>query len=246
MVGLVNVRPAIDRLRLQAWKFRDALRHRVRGRAHRRHVFERIYDQNLWGDPESASGAGSSTAATDAIRRELPAVLERYGIRSLLDAPCGDFHWMKHVAVTLDRYVGVDIVRELIERNARLYETDRIHFACADIVADRLPEADAVLCRDCFIHLPTRLIRAALTNFRASRIRYLILTNDRDVQTYHDIPIGSFRRVNFMLQPFSFPPPLYVVSESDHGDRQLCLWELESLFQRDPITSSDSRRFCQR
>jgi hypothetical protein len=226
----VSGRPAIDRLRLQAWRFRDALRHRVRGRAHRRHVFERIYDQNLWGDAESVSGGGSSTSATDAIRRELPAVLERHGIRSLLDAPCGDFHWMKHVAGTLERYVGVDIVRDLIDRNARLYGTDRIHFACADIVVDRLPEADAVVCRDCFIHLPTRLIRAALENFRASRIRYLLLTSDRDVETYHDIPIGSFRRVNFRRSPFSFPAPLCVVNESETGDRQLCLWELESLF----------------
>jgi hypothetical protein len=231
------VRPAIDRLRLRAWRFRDALQHRVRGRAHRRQVFERIYDENLWGDAESASGSGSGTAATDAIRRELPALFARYGIRSLLDAPCGDFHWMKHVTASLDRYTGVDIVRDLVERNARLYATDRIHFACADITSDRLPPADAVLCRDCFIHLPTRLIRAALANFRDSGIRYLLLTNDRDVDSYHDIPIGSFRRVNFERPPFSFPPPLCVISESRGGDRQLCLWELDSLFPPRPIAS---------
>lgn len=227
--GFARVGPAIDRLRLQAWRLRDELRHRVRGRAHRRQIFERIYDKNLWGDSESASGGGSGTSATDAIRRELPAVFERYGIRSLLDAPCGDFHWMRHLAGTLDRYVGVDIVPDLIDRNARLYGTDRIRFACADIVVDRLPEADAVLCRDCFIHLPTRLIRAALENFHASGVRYLLLTNDRDVQTYHDIPIGSFRRVNFTRPPFSFSEPLCVVSESKDGDRQLCLWELDAL-----------------
>lgn len=228
--GFVKVRPAIDRLRLQAWRLRDELRHRVRGRAHRRQIFERIYDRNLWGDPESVSGGGSGTAATDAIRRELPALFERFGIRSMLDAPCGDFHWMRHIAGTLDHYVGVDIVRDLIERNARLYGTGRIQFACADIVVDRLPKADVVLCRDCFIHLPTRLIRAVLENFRASGVRYLLLTSDRDVETYHDIPIGSFRRVNFTRQPFSFPEPLCVVNESSSGDRQLCLWELDALF----------------
>ncbi len=235
--ALVHVRPAFDRLRLRAWRFRDALQHRVRGRAHRRHIFERIYDQNLWGDPESASGGGSGTAATDAIRRELPALFEQYGIRSLLDAPCGDFHWMKHLAGSLERYVGVDIVRDLVDRNERLYATDRIRFLCADIVADRLPSADAVLCRDCFIHLPTKLIRSALANFRASGIRYLLLTNDRDVESYHDIPIGSFRRVNFERPPFSFPTPLHVVNEARSGDRQLCLWKLDSLFPPHSITS---------
>jgi hypothetical protein len=216
--------------RFQAWRFRDALQHRVGGRAHRRHIFERIYDQNLWGDPESVSGGGSGAAATEVIRRELPLLMAQYGIRTLLDAPCGDFHWMRHMAGSLDRYVGVDIVRELIERNMRLYASERIHFACSDIVVDPLPSADAVLCRDCFIHLPTRLIRAALANFRASGIRYLLLTNDRDVETYHDIPIGSFRRINFERAPFSFPPPLSVLNESPNGDRQLCLWDLELLF----------------
>ena len=227
-----GVRPAIDRWRLQAWRFRDALQHTVRGRAHRRNIFERIYDANLWGDAESASGGGSNSAATDAIRRALPDIFERYGIRSLLDAPCGDFHWMKHIAGTLDRYTGVDIVRDLIERNTRLYGTDRIRFMCADIVVDPLPEADAVLCRDCFIHLPTRLIRAGLANFRASGVRYLLLTNDCAVETYHDIPIGSFRPINFRRPPFSFPMPLHVINENPTGDRQLCLWLLESLFPR--------------
>jgi hypothetical protein len=202
-----------------------------------RHIFERIYDQNLWGNAESASGGGSSTTGTDAIRRELPMVFERYGIRSLLDAPCGDFHWMKHVAGTLDRYIGVDIVRDLIGRNERLYGTHRMHFVCADIVTDRLPRADAVLCRDCFIHLPTRLIRSALANFRASGMRYLLLTSDRDVEAYHDIAIGSFRPINFLRPPFSFPEPLYVLNESPGGNRQLCLWELESLFASAPNAS---------
>jgi hypothetical protein len=224
-----HVRPAIDRLRLQAWRFRDAVQNRVRGRVHRRHVFERIYDRNLWGNAESASGGGSSIAATDAIRRELPALLRQHGIRTLLDAPCGDFHWMKHLVRALDRYVGVDIVPDLIDRNSRLYGADRIQFVCADITVDHLPEADAVLCRDCFIHLPTRLIHGALANFRRSGIRYILLTNDRDVQTYHDIPVGSFRTVNFTRPPFSFPPPLVVLNETDSGDRQLCLWELASL-----------------
>src|SRR5262245_8322439 len=120
----------LDSLRFQAWRFRDVLQHRVRGRAHRRQIFERIYDKNLWGDPESAAGVGSGTAATDSIRLALPDVFARFGIRSLLDAPCGDFHWMKHVAGSLNRYVGVDIVRDLIDRNERLYATDRIRFLC--------------------------------------------------------------------------------------------------------------------
>jgi SAM-dependent methyltransferase len=224
-----NAAPLVDTLRRHVWRLRDAAHDRIRGAAHRREVFQRIYDENLWGDPESVSGGGSSTVATQAIRHELPVLFERYEIRSVLDAPCGDFHWMQHVVGCLDQYVGLDIVPELVARNSNVHSTTRISFACADIASDPLPRADAILCRDCFIHLPTRLIRGALANFRVSGTRYLLLTNDLDADSYHDIAIGSFRPVNFLRPPFSFPSPLHVVSEAPDSRRQLCLWPINAL-----------------
>jgi len=183
----------------------------------------------LWGDPESVSGSGSGSAATSVIRGELPGLFQRYGVRSVLDAPCGDFYWIEEIAKALDLYVGVDIVPDLIKRNETRHGTDRVLFICADIAVDPLPSVDLVLCRDCFIHLPTRMIRSALRNFRTTGARYLLLTSDRDAESYHDIPIGSFRRVNFTRPPFSFPAPLCTLSEDATGSRQLCLWEMQSL-----------------
>jgi SAM-dependent methyltransferase len=225
----MGVKRIADRIRFQVWRLRDSLRDRVRGKAHRQAAFQRIHDQNLWGDPESVSGTGSGEAATSVIRRELPGLFQRYGVRSVLDAPCGDFYWIKEVARTLDRYVGVDIVPDLIKRNAATHSTDTVSFVCGDLAVDPLPSADLVLCRDCFIHLPTRMIRGALRNFQATGARYLLLTSDRDAEPYHDIPIGSFRPVNFTRPPFSFPAPLCTLSEEETGSRRLCLWELQSL-----------------
>jgi hypothetical protein len=218
----------IDAARGSFWRIRDSLRDRLQ-ESHRRDVFSRIHVNNSWGDQESVSGRGSGTLATEAIREQLPEIFTRYRVRSLLDAPCGDFHWMRHVAGRLDRYIGVDIVPNLIEQNIRAYGTTTISFLCADIAADWLPSADLVLCRDCLIHLPTRLIKQAVNNFRATGSKYLLLSNDREVVSYHDIAIGSFRPINFRRPPFSFPEPLDVVRESGSGSRQLCLWDLQSL-----------------
>jgi hypothetical protein len=225
----MDATPLVDNFRFQVWKLRDAARNRIRGRAHRQEVFQRIYERNLWGDRESVSGGGSCTDATASIRRELPELFRRYGIGSLLDAPCGDFCWMQHVAGCLERYVGVDIVPELIQRNTKRYANGIVSFVCADIVAGPLPNADAVLCRDCFIHLPKRLIGSALANFRATGAQYLLMTNDLDADVYHDIPIGSFRPVNFLNPPFSFPEPLQVIGETPDRNRQLGLWRLDAL-----------------
>ena len=218
-----------DWIRFRFWLLRDSLKNQIRGKAHRQTVFQQIYDQNLWGDTESVSGTGSGTVATKAIRCDLPALLERFGVRSVLDAPCGDFYWMNEIAKSVQNYVGVDIVPSLINRNVTIYGAPTVSFIKADITGDPLPCADLVLCRDCFIHFPTRMIRRTLRNFRATGARYLLMTNDRDAEPYHDIPIGSFRRVNFTHDPFSFPAPICSLSEDESDSRQLCLWEFQSL-----------------
>jgi hypothetical protein len=216
-----------DRIRFAVWLLRDSIRDRVLGKRHRTRVFERIYTKNLWGEPESVSGPGSSRSATETVRGELPQVLERLQVHTLLDAPCGDFRWMTSVAEGLERYVGVDIVPTLVAQNSRAFGTDRISFLCADIASEPLPACDMVLCRDCFIHLPTRIIRMSLDNFRATGARYLLLSNDRSAP-YHDIPVGGFRPIDFTAAPFFFPEPLERLAENQSG-RELCLWLLQEL-----------------
>src|ERR1700704_6650942 len=77
--------------------------------------FQRIHDSNLWGAAESTSGLGSELDATAVLRTELPRLLARLGITSLLDAPCGDAGWINQSSLAV-RYVGVDIVPDLVER----------------------------------------------------------------------------------------------------------------------------------
>jgi hypothetical protein len=67
-------------------------------------TFAPFYAENRWGDDESVSGPGSSLTRTAKLRRELPALLQKVGARTLLDAPCGDFNWMK------DTPLGVETV----------------------------------------------------------------------------------------------------------------------------------------
>jgi hypothetical protein len=217
----------LTEVRRRFWVVRDGMRHRFLGKAYRQSVFTEIHEKNMWGDPESLSGRGSSLSATERVRRELPALMRRFECRSLLDAPCGDFTWMKTIVPDLRRYHGVDIVESLIARNREAYATDQVSFECADLTADPLPQADLILCRDCFIHLPTPAIASGLKNFKRSGARYLLLTNYRDAGPYRNVAVGSFRTIDFSLAPFRFPPPLAAIQEE--GPRELALWELATL-----------------
>src|SRR4051812_37696139 len=107
--------------------------------------FRRIHDGNLWGAAESVSGLGSEIDATAALRAELPRLLARLGVTSLLDAPCGDAGWINKAQLSV-RYVGVDIVPSLVERlQAAAAAGDiRGEYCLADITLDLLPRCDAI------------------------------------------------------------------------------------------------------
>ena len=73
-------------------------------------VFQQIYERNHWRGSESASGTGSDLRQTAVITAALPVLLRRHGVRSMLDIPCGDFHWMSRVDLAGVDYIGADIV----------------------------------------------------------------------------------------------------------------------------------------
>ena len=79
--------------------------------------FQRIFEENTWGNTESVSGEGSNLDRTAVLRAKLPALLARHGVQSMLDAPCGDFYWMKEVPLGDIDYTGADIVPEIIDRD---------------------------------------------------------------------------------------------------------------------------------
>ena len=80
--------------------------------------FTKIYLENHWNDSESRSGEGSTLENTQNVRNELPKILKKYNIKSMLDAPCGDFNWMKSITQDVSiKYIGGDIVKPMIENN---------------------------------------------------------------------------------------------------------------------------------
>lgn len=205
---------------------------RLRGR---QSVFTRIYSKNGWGSEESVSGKGSTLRETRVAREVLPALVARYGVRTLLDIPCGDCNWMREINFCGTTYIGADIVADLIDRTRATYEGPNRSFLHLDIVRDPLPVADLVLCRDCMIHLSNGDVLAALRNIRRSGSRYLLATTYTARPGNPDIVTGDWRPINLQLPPFALPPPLELISEEwdwadgYHADKCLALWDTEAL-----------------
>ena len=194
--------------------------------------FLRIYKTGSWGSDESVSGPGSTLEVTRPIREQIPGLLEKYEVHSMLDAPCGDFNWMHEMLEGMPAgidYTGADIVPDLITANQDKYAKEGMRFIQVNLIKDALPKADLVLCRDCFIHLSNADILRALNNFRNASARYLLTNSFRDIQENKDIVTGRWRELNLEREPFSFPPPLEVIEEAGKNGKFLGLWELTGL-----------------
>lgn len=200
----------------------------------RQAVFEKIYDSNLWYSDESRSGVGSTMAQTESIRAQLPRLLASLNAKQIYDAPCGDFNWMRHVALAPDvHYLGADVVRPLIERLQREFGDSHRRFRVGDIVEEIAPECDVWLCRDVLFHLPTSDVMRVLANIDPAKTRYLLTTTFPWVNANRDVHAGGFRYINLQNSPFFLPPPMRTIDDFNFPEppRVLGLWPATAIAQ---------------
>lgn len=204
-------------------------------RGGRMRAFDSIYQSNGWNGGESVSGQGSDLSQTAVIRREIPVLLKEIHAGSLLDAPCGDFFWMKETELGIGEYIGVDIVPELIASNNEQYGGSGRRFIVADIANDDLPAVDVILCRDCLVHLSFQHATAAIANLKRSGSTYLLSTTFPAVASNADIKTGEWRPLNLQFAPFRFPEPVKLINEEctevggKYADKSLGLWRLDTI-----------------
>jgi len=224
---LVKTRTAMVKFRIRALFRQKVLRHSTQ------QIFSRMYERNSWANPESVSGDGSDLTQTRIVRTELVKLVRSLGIRTMLDAPSGDYYWMHTVELKLRRYVGADIVPDMIRANQERYGSQSVSFETLDVTRDPLPEVDLVLCRDCLVHLPLQPALDALRNFKRSGSKYLLTTTypGRPKTNKQLIITGNWRPLDLTLPPFSLPAPIRLINEGcteadDFKEKSLGLWEL--------------------
>ena len=180
----------------------------------------------FWADHKC--GSGSLLEHTATVREHLPIIVDTFNIKSMLDAPCGDFSWMHHVQFPQDlKYTGGDIVGRMIEENKSTYPN--VDFVKIDVVNDTLPTVDLLFCRDLLIHLPCESIKKIFRNVLASNIKYVLVSSCVNEHN-NDIDHGQHREVNLERSPFLFPSPLYTIDDTcRHVVRNMLLWDAEQI-----------------
>jgi hypothetical protein len=201
-------------------------------------IFTSIYENNTWISSESRSGPGSEEAYTKDLRLWFLDTIPKYNIKSMVDAPCGDFNWMKLVLPKLNiDYIGLDIVESLIISNNQRYMKDNVKFLVCDICADYIPDCDLLMVRDCLFHLSFDDTDKFLKNISKVKFKYLLTTTHTVPETYtnKDIETGGFRVFDIFKPPYKFNESDVIdsvddyVKKSRHPPRKMVMFLKEKI-----------------
>jgi SAM-dependent methyltransferase len=195
-------------------------------------LFTEIYERQVWKGGESVSGPGSSLEQTIELREQLPRLFREYGIKTVLDIPCGDLNWMQRTDLSDVEYIGADVVEELVIKNNKKF---KMKFMCLDITKDPLPQVDLILCRDCLVHFSYLDVVSAIGNIIQSRSTYLLTTTFPKRMKNVDIDTGHWHPYNLTRKPFNLPQPILLLNEKCmqgngmYADKSLGLWRIKDI-----------------
>lgn len=163
-------------------------------------AFEQVYKNELWG---KGSGPGSLPANTSAYRHFLEDFIRDNGVASVTDLGCGDWQSSKYICWEGLKYLGIDVVPEVVANNTRLYGSEMIRFIVSSEV-DELPGGDLLICKEVLQHLPNDLVIKYLSKIK-EKYRFALITNSVSPieGVNEDIGPGQYRPLRLDLPPFS-------------------------------------------
>ena len=177
-------------------------------------AFYSIFKNNFWSSLH-VNGPGSTELASEDARHVLTKVIEKYNIRSIVDAPCGLYSWIGLISIPIE-YIGIDIVKEQIDQNTVKHKDKLfLHGNLAEEYPLQAKNKDLIFCRHLTQHLSSETTLKVLNHFKESGCEYLLITNYKNITKNsevcewksHNCPEldkGAHRPQNLLLPPYSF------------------------------------------
>lgn len=166
---------------------------------------------------------------TQLLKMELLKLFKGLEIKTLIDVPCGEIHWVKEMNPFVRKYIGVDKRDEIIEKNRENYGSMYLTFEQLDCTRDLLPKSDLIFCHDAFNDCTSNEILAALLLFKKSGAKYFLATMHTDTEKNSKGGKGGFTPINWQLKPYDFPKPLLTIHDPSCENKKYALWKMEDI-----------------
>ncbi|WP_343487959.1 class I SAM-dependent methyltransferase [Allomuricauda sp. d1] len=149
-------------------------------------IMSNTYAKKRWGGQQTDFYSGDGSHSKKLVKPYVREVSQFLGSFEdplvVCDVGCGDFNVGRQLVPYAKKYIGVDIVDALIDRNNNEFRQENLEFRCLNISEDALPDADCILIRQVLQHL---------SNNEISRVVKKIRTYKHVIVTEH-LPKGGF------------------------------------------------------
>ncbi|MDC6365794.1 MULTISPECIES: class I SAM-dependent methyltransferase [Flavobacteriaceae] len=195
-------------------------------------AMSQIYEQGLWGKNTSLFYSGSGSHNSELVEPYVKAVqsfLKSFESPiSVADLGCGDFNVGRQLMTYAEKYIAVDIVKELIDFNQNSFQLPNLEFQCLDIATDPLPNADCAILRQVLQHLSNTEVKKIVD--KLYKYQYVILTEhlplgdfvpNRDIVSGQGTRLKKKSGVDVHAAPFNFKiereQQLLSLADAKHG-----------------------------
>lgn len=206
-------------------------------------AMEQVYEMNLWGFNSSQFYSGEGSHQPEIIIPYIEFVisfLTSFNKQlTVLDLGCGDFNVGKEFVKYTQKYIGIDIVTNLINYNKDTFKDDNLEFLCLDVSKDELPKADCVIVRQILQHLSNSEVKNIVE--KLYNYKYIILTEhlpneeftpNKDIISGQGIRLKKQSGINLLEHPFN----LKVANEQTsivhklNSDKEVIITTLYTMF----------------
>ena len=142
-----------------------------------------------WGVNEEGkafSGTSSLVKNTEEYRSFLQTFLAKHQIESVVDLGCGDWEFSHLIDWSGIDYIGYDVVAPVIERNIETFSAPRISFVHANFMAEEIPSADLMICKNVLQHFSNKDILKFLP--LTKKFKYCLISNRLSSNSYRFNP----------------------------------------------------------
>jgi SAM-dependent methyltransferase len=178
-------------------------------------AMKQVYKMKLWGGHHSDFYSGIGSHLPEMVNPYIDVVtafLASFKSQlTVCDLGCGDFNVGSNLVKHTKKYVAIDIVSDLIERNTEKFKEENLEFLCLDIAVDDLPSGDCVILRQVLQHLSNTEVQGILK--KLNDYKYIILTEhipecafvpNKDIISGQGIRLKNQSGLNVLAPPFNF------------------------------------------
>ena len=160
-------------------KKRDSYMKKNYGHLTNEEIFSKIYKNKIWNlnsDIEFNSGPGSHD---ESVVGPYVSLLIKFFKKNknlvVVDLGCGDFNIGSKIFKYSKSYIGIDVVKKLINYNKKKYLAKNLTFKTLDAAYDKIPVGDCVIIKEVFQHITNSEIKKILD--KVIDFRYIIITD---------------------------------------------------------------------